>query len=184
MKIYTQTKDLLFKNITGKVVWYTIALKVIIAGLIFLNFMYSSKILTIDREVRLSIEEHNQFTEQNLKQLILDLNMKFPDIVFAQAKLESGNFKSKVFKQNNNLFGMRQATSRPTTSSEVEGGYAYYANWKESVIDYALYQSKYLSDLTRSQYLAYLGKNYAEDSSYTAGILKVISNKTTIKSNK
>lgn len=174
MKIYTQTKDLFLKNITGRIVWYTVILKAIITGLIILNLSYSSKILTIDREIKLSIQDNDRFTEIKLKRLILDLNMKYPDVVLAQAKIESGNFKSKIFLENNNLFGMRQATNRPTTSSQVESGYAYYMNWKESVIDYALYQSKYLSDLTREQYLSYLGKNYAEDPQYKDGIIKVI----------
>ena len=36
-----------------------------------------------------------------------DMEFKFKDIVKAQAILESGHFNSDVFKQNNNVFGIR-----------------------------------------------------------------------------
>jgi hypothetical protein len=65
----------------------------------------SEKIIVVD-------ETSNKFSEEELIQLIKDLNMKFPHIVLAQAKLETGNFDSNIFKENNNLFGMKQARIR------------------------------------------------------------------------
>ena len=41
------------------------------------------------------------FSEEALIRLLKDCNIKCPHIVLAQAKLESGGFKSKIFKQNN-----------------------------------------------------------------------------------
>lgn len=166
MKFFIKTKDLTFKNITKRVISSFIFLKVIIICLIISNIYYANKILYISKEIKLSIQEKDKFTEENLKDYLFELNIKFPDLVFNQAKLETGNFTSKIFKENNNLFGMRKSTSRPTTSIEVENGYAYYNSWRESVQDYAFYQAKFLSDLNREEYLNYLQKNYAEDSLY------------------
>lgn len=176
MKIFAKTKDLNFKNITGKILSYTIFLKLIIICLIISNWHYSSRILTIQNEVILSIQEKDKFSEDNFKQYLMELNVKFPDVAFAQAKLETANFTSKIFKENNNLFGMRRSSARPTTSSEVESGYASYKNWRLSVQDFCFFNAKYLSDLSKEDYLDYLGKNYAEDPSYSKKILTLLNN--------
>lgn len=107
------------------------------------------------------------FTEQKLKQYLIELNVKYPNIVFAQAKLESGNFRSKIFEENNNLFGMKQPSVRTTTATGEQYNHATYNSWRESVLDYALYSCKYTSNIkSESEYIAYLGSRYAEDSNY------------------
>ena len=109
---------------------------------------------------------------------INDLNIKFPEIVYAQAILETGNFTSNICIENNNLFGMQQATIRPTTSVGSKNNHANYTSWKESVMDYALYQCYYLSDIkTEQDYLEYLDKNYSEiGDKYSVRLLKIINN--------
>lgn len=107
------------------------------------------------------------FTEQKLKEYLIELNVKFPNVVFAQAKLESGNFKSKIFEENNNLFGMKQPSVRTTTATGEQYNHATYNSWRESVLDYALYSCKYTSNISsEDEYIAYLGSRYAEDTNY------------------
>jgi flagellum-specific peptidoglycan hydrolase FlgJ len=107
------------------------------------------------------------FTEQKLKDYLIELNVKYPNIVFAQAKLESGNFKSQIFEENNNLFGMKQPLIRATTATGEQYNHATYNSWRESVLDYALYSCKYTSGIkSESEYIAYLGSRYAEDTNY------------------
>jgi len=103
--------------------------------------------------------------------------MAHPDIVYAQAMLESNNGRSKIFRESNNLFGMKLAKNRPTTAIDEQFGHAYYSTWKASVIDYALYQSAYLRGLSKESYFKYLSQNYAEDVEYV-NKLKAIINKT------
>jgi uncharacterized FlgJ-related protein len=120
-------------------------------------------------------QKENEFSEKNLKSLILEMNLKFPNIVLAQSKIESANFQSKLFKANNNLFGMRVAKKRPTTNSGENNGYAYYDSWKESVYDYGFYQVTQLSDIrTESEYLDYLSQYYAQDPNYLDKINKIL----------
>ncbi len=104
--------------------------------------------------------------EDSVKNYIQELNIRFPDIVFNQARVESGNFTSAVFKENNNMFGMKIARQRPTTSIGENRGYSVYLNWKHSVIDYALLQAWSYKNLTRSEYLERLNNSYAEDVAY------------------
>jgi len=118
------------------------------------------------------------FSEKALAEEIKRLNIRFPHIVMAQAILESGHFKSTVFRANNNLFGMKVAAQRATTAKSANLGHAYYDTWKESVMDYALFQSAYLRDLrTEADYLEYLDKNYAAAADYDQVVMQVVKDK-------
>ena len=115
------------------------------------------------------------FSMDNLVIELKELNVRFPHIVLAQSILETGHFNSNVFKANNNLFGMKMANRRCKTAKGTNLGHAYYDDWKESVMDYALFQSAYLRDLkTEKSYLDYLDKNYAMGSDYDKKVLNVI----------
>lgn len=107
---------------------------------------------------------------------ILEQGLEFPDIVFAQAVLESGNFKSKIAVKNNNLFGMRQPAKRPTTSTGTQYGYATYDSWRESIADYMLYQQMLFSKhkFTRKTYMEYINKFYSMNKNYSKILMKVI----------
>jgi uncharacterized FlgJ-related protein len=101
--------------------------------------------------------ENTSFTPKKFYEYLKKVNIKFPEIVFAQSMKECG-FKSSLFKNNNNLFGMREASRRPNLQSDIVNGYGYYDNWKLSVVDYALYQSNIgVTKLkTEDQYLEFI----------------------------
>ena len=121
-------------------------------------------------------EEENKFTEEKFIGILKDLNVKFPHIVMAQSMVETGYWKSKIFKENHNLFGMKQARVRINTAGGTHNGHAYYNDWIESVYDYAFYQCRYMSSIkTESEYFAYLARTYAEDSGYISKLKNVIS---------
>lgn len=127
-----------------------------------------------EKEVILVIENENKFTPDKLRQALSKLNFVHQDIVYAQACQETGNFTSSIFKHNHNLFGMKEATQRCTTNLGTNRNHATYDNWYDSVIDYAMYQSKYTSRFTREQYFQYLEKYYAEDTTYVQRLKKLI----------
>ncbi len=113
-----------------------------------------------------------------LKQYIIELNFKFPDIIYAQAILESSKsgipFSSDVFKRHNNLFGMKKPTRRISlTCPNTHTIYAHFNSWKESVIDRALFDCRFMSGFDRNEYLNYLGRVYAEDPQYVKKIIQI-----------
>ena len=115
------------------------------------------------------------FSEENLIKLIKDCNIKYPHIVLAQAKLESNNFKSQVFKENNNLFGMRKARRRITSATDEKNTYAYYRDWVDCVYDYAMYQSEVMCSVSNEdEYFTKLGERYAEDPMYVSKLKGMI----------
>lgn len=119
----------------------------------------------------------HDFTEDKLVDMLISLNVKFPHIVLAQARLESGNYTSKVFKENNNLFGMKEARVRINTAVGTQYNHACYEHWRESVYDYAFYQSTYLYRLkTEKEYFTYLDQSYAEAPNYVITLKNMINN--------
>tara|TARA_Y100000287_G_scaffold72261_1_gene57257 strand:- start:869 stop:1342 length:474 start_codon:yes stop_codon:yes gene_type:complete len=120
-------------------------------------------------------EDSNTFSQDALVEELKRLNVRFPHIVLAQAILETGYYESRIYNENNNLFGMKQARARATTALGTQLGHAYYNDWKESVTDYALYQAAYLNKLrTEKKYLSYLDRNYAEAKNYDKALVQII----------
>lgn len=138
-----------------------------------------------------SILINSDFSIENLRLALKNEGIKYPHIVLKQAIVETGWFKSKAFKEANNLFGMHRATKRPNTQSfyiyadpspktgkhrKVAG----YDNWYESVRDYKLYQ-EYIeksrnNEITKyTDYYKWLKQvGYCETSSYTNLLKSVV----------
>lgn len=108
--------------------------------------------------------------------LLIDLGVQHPYIALAQMKIESGNYSSSLTKTNNNYFGMRHPAQRVTVSMSSKNGYAKYRNWAYSVLDYALWQRQYAWNLTEAEYLAKLGRAYAEDPNYVSKVKNIAKN--------
>lgn len=126
-------------------------------------------------ETEIFIAEVDTFTQDRLVSMLKDLNVQYPHIVMAQSILESGHFKSGIFLENHNLFGMKEARRRITTAEGTNRNHAYYNHWRESVYDYAFYQCRYLSKLqTEEEYFQYLGASYAEATDYVESLKFVI----------
>ena len=174
-------KDLAFKNIFIKYISTTflvVFLLVLLTSIFFYQYGKQEGIASLSSEEKsVVIQKIDPFKVQELKDYLVELNVKFPDIVYAQARLETNGFKSKIFLENHNMFGMKKSTRRASTNKGEQFGHAYYDNWRESVLDYALWQCKYLSQInSRAEYLEYLKANYAEDPNYYNKLLKIINN--------
>lgn len=101
-------------------------------------------------------------TEENLRKELIKQNVLYPEIVFAQAILETNKFQSRVCKEYNNLFGLMKGDS-----------YRKYKNWTESVTAYKkLIQHKYKEG---QNYFVFLDElPYASDEEYITKLKKLI----------
>jgi hypothetical protein len=116
-----------------------------------------------------------KFSEEALIRLLKDCHIKYPHIVLAQAKLESGDFKSKMFRQNFNMFGMKLARQRITTALGEKSGHAYYRDWIDCVHDYGMYQSAMMCNVANEvEYFIKLDERYAEDTTYISKLKHII----------
>lgn len=109
---------------------------------------------------------------------ILKSDIIYPDIVFAQAILETGEFTSEIFHLNRNLFGMKFPRIRKTTSlGKSKEGYAIYESWNHSVDDYQLWQKSNVNPSkikNKNDYYKLLSKVYAEDKQYVSKLKKIL----------
>ena len=103
-----------------------------------------------------TIKPYSSLMDSNVYREIVSNNIYHPDIVLAQAKLETGNYKSKACTVYNNLFGLRKP----------DGSYYKFNSWQESVKAYKDWvQNKYTLP---NDYYDFLDSiRYAEDGNYT-----------------
>jgi hypothetical protein len=172
-------KELKYKRVGLSKLFILISLFMLVITIfliILIDNIKDVKIITSETRA-IIIRENDKFSRDKLKEYIIELNIRFPHIVYAQAILETGNFRSSIFLENNNLFGMKVSKLRPTTNKGEENNHAYYNNWKESVQDYAFFQATYLNKIkTEEEYFEYLSVNYAENHFYIDILKKIIKN--------
>lgn len=118
-----------------------------------------------------------KFTENNLISYMKEINLPYPYIILAQCKLETGNYKSKIFRKNNNLTGMKEAKVRINLAKGTRYNHAYYNHWTESIIDYALWYSTYASDCKNEEdFYNLLQRVYAKSPKYVSNLQYIIKN--------
>lgn len=125
------------------------------------NTTLKIKMIVIKDSVKVQKTSMLPLNEKNLKKVLKENNIHHPNVVLAQAKLETGNFTSKVCKSKGNLFGLRKGNK-----------YRQYSHWAESVLAYKrLIQSRYKG----GNYLAFLNNiGYAEDPNYLSKLKSML----------
>lgn len=122
------------------------------------------KLTKVERTI--VVDQETQFTKDKLIVEIGYMNFRHPEIVLAQATLETGNFTSLIFKENNNMFGMKLPRTRATKAVGENRGHATFDNWEDSLDDYGMYYNAYLKSLNEESYYQFLKEFYAEDVRY------------------
>lgn len=102
--------------------------------------------------------------EEDLIKVLNYYGVKHPEIVYAQAILETGNFRSKVYREHNNLFGLYNSRTKT---------YYKFDHWTESVLAYLDYiQYKYKPSNDYYKFLIDIG--YAEDPNYINKLKRIV----------
>lgn len=140
------------------------------------SFFYLHSKDKIDKDITIKLEQPEFFiqdvTVDNLYAALIYYDLKHPEIIVAQAILETGNFKSKVFKEKNNLFGLYNSRTK---------NYYKFNHWTESIVGYKSYiQYKYNAEKYKKykppeNYFNFLKDiGYAEDPKYEYKIKKIL----------
>jgi len=133
-----------------------------------------------------------ELNKENLLRVLQEEGVFCPEVVLAQAQVESGLLTAGNSSKINNLFGMRYPGRRQTTAiglyfqgkdSVVLGTqkglrkhlnkptYAVYTNWVDAVKDYKIWQD--FSFKAESKYIDFLQRVYATEPSYGATLAKM-----------
>ena len=103
---------------------------------------------------------HAQTADQVAKELHRQ-QVPHAHIVLAQARLETGNFKSDRCRRDHNLFGIKHGNR-----------YARYSTWQDSIKDY---KQRISSRYKGGDYLAFLQRiGYAKDPAYQEKVRKIV----------
>ena len=134
----------------------------------YLNYINNNKIETVD----IPIEEidssfSTKSVKEGLEEALEYYEVYHPDIVYAQAILETGNFKSDLCINGNNLFGLYNSQ---------DNKYYTYGHWSESIEDYIkLVQYKYDPSESYYKFLSDIG--YAKDPNYIKKLKEIVNDK-------
>lgn len=102
--------------------------------------------------------------EEGLIEALDYYGVKHPNIVYAQAILETGHFRSKVCREYNNLFGLYNSRAKD---------YYKFDHWSESVVAYLDYiQYRYKPPNDYYKFLSDIG--YAEDPEYINKLKRIV----------
>lgn len=126
--------------------------------------------------VSISRENLKHPTTEDVWEFIQTLNVWYPEYIMAQAVIESG-CGTLMPTRSNNMFGMRTPKTRESVAinfNNPNDEYAKYNNWKESVIDRALWELNVFGYTrpTEEEYLKKL-KSYASSPTYISAITNV-----------
>lgn len=148
------------------VVWFIIALLIVA---FFINVYSDNKKenTIIEKEDSVSVQwrqNHFLLSEENLYNELVAQGVDYPEIVTAQALLETGHFKSYACLQQNNLFGLR----------DNKGKYMSFPHWTDAVAAYKKYIQRYNHPVPEDYY-AYLQElGYAEDPQYIDKLKQIV----------
>lgn len=121
-----------------------------------------------EQEEMILLPEHpfyllDEVNEEVLYNTLKHYDFPSPAIITAQAVLESGNFKSRLCKNNNNLFGLYNSRTM---------SYYKFDSWISCVFAYKQFiLNKYNSEEDYYEFLNRIG--YAEDSLYENKVRKL-----------
>lgn len=106
--------------------------------------------------------EHFKLSKENLYNELIAQEIDYPEIVLAQAILETGHFTSYSCRERNNLFGLRKR----------DGSYMTFDHWTNSVHAYKKYIQKY-KEIPNDYYKFLNDLGYAEDSVYVVRVKQI-----------
>lgn len=122
------------------------------------------KTLLASQDTIITPEFYNQTAEEGLQAALEYYDLHHPDIVYAQAILETGYFKSQGCLRDNNLFGLYNSTKNK---------YHKFDHWTLSVIGYKEWiQRRYKPPENYYNFLSRI--HYAEDPTYISKLKQIV----------
>lgn len=141
----------------------------------FLIILTSFRIAPATVETLPSAQKY-ELTKSHVIEFIQKLPIQHPDILYQKIMLETGHLTSKQALEYGNLVGMRTVKKRITTQSGSSSNqYGKYSDWRDSIIDYLLWQQHVVKKrLSKQQYYEFTAKIYSTNREHYVNVLKKI----------
>jgi len=122
----------------------SIWVNVLLIGLFITSFVRPIKTIYRIKEkvVEKMVPEDITLTDSTILVELVKGNCMLPNIALAQAKLETGHYKSAVCKQNKNLFGIKKHNCKYVAGDNLN--HATYKTYRDNIKCYLHIQEHYL----------------------------------------
>ena len=150
MRILRQNDDMSLVDITTQVrVKQLIMLSVIIL-FIFSSFRQEVKFIPSVFKIHDTVLVADsvldiKLTEKEILKELIKQGCVLPNVAFAQMKIETGNFKSAICRENRNIAGIK--TSKSKYVAGMNRGHCSYKTYKDCIKDYVRIQNRYLKNI-------------------------------------
>ncbi len=147
-KYFKLTDDLTFKPILyfGNLFKVSFLINILLIGLIYLTSNQKPLIEYKNIHTRDTILVGDvKLTDSALLEELVKHKCILPSVAVAQAKIESGHYKSTVCKQNKNLFGIKWHKCKYVLGENLN--HASYKSYKDNIKCYIHIQNRYLRNI-------------------------------------
>ena len=143
----------------GRVFWWGVAVLCVFAATLF--YPVESSQIDVRHVWKMSEVELN---DSSILNQLIALGSPCPSVGLAQIKLESGNYTSKICKENKNIAGIK--FNKHGFCKCENHGHAVYSTYEDCLKDFVRIQNMMLTALDKG--------GYAEDSTYIKKLNKWI----------
>jgi hypothetical protein len=150
MRILRQNDDMSLVDITTQVRVKQLVMLSVIILFMFSSFRQEVKFIPSVFKIHDTVLVADsvldiKLTEKEILKELIKQGCVLPNVAFAQMKIETGNFKSAICKENRNIAGIK--TSKSKYVAGMNRGHCSYKTYKDCIKDYVRIQNRYLKNI-------------------------------------
>ena len=150
MRILRQNDDMSLVDITTQVRVKQLIMLSIIILFMFSSFRQEVKFIPSVFKIHDTVLVADsvldiKLTEKEILKELIKQGCVLPNVAFAQMKIETGNFKSAICRENRNIAGIK--TSKSKYVAGMNRGHCSYKTYKDCIKDYVRIQNRYLKNI-------------------------------------
>ena len=150
MRILRQNDDMSLVDITTQVRVKQLVMLSVIILFMFSSFRQEVKFIPSVFKIHDTVLVADsvldiKLTEKEILKELIKQGCVLPNVAFAQMKIETGNFKSAICRENKNIAGIK--TSKSKYVAGMNRGHCSYKTYKDCIKDYVRIQNRYLKNI-------------------------------------
>jgi hypothetical protein len=150
MRILRQNDDMSLVDITTQVRVKQLVMLSVIILFMFSSFRQEVKFIPSVFKIHDTVLVADsvldiKLTEKEILKELIKQGCVLPNVAFAQMKIETGNFKSAICRENRNIAGIK--TSKSKYVAGMNRGHCSYKTYKDCIKDYVRIQNRYLKNI-------------------------------------
>jgi hypothetical protein len=150
MRILKQNEDMSLVDITTQIRVKQLVMLSVIILFMFSSFRQEAKFIPSVFKIHDTVLVADsvldiKLTEKEILKELVKQGCILPNVALAQMKIETGNFKSAICKENKNIAGIK--TSKSKYVAGMNRNHCSYRTYKDCIKDYIRIQNRYLKNI-------------------------------------